>query len=551
MYSIINRILGHPRASVIIIAIAWLNKLFISIFFYSLSDDKALYSLLALNATQGHGFTETFYFLQAPGTPYFLINQAIVSPGYSFVLVPLLLVTGKNIFLSAIIAESLGWLLFFYGTRSILKFCSVPLSRINMATLLLGFFIYSHEIQSAAKDTLSVSLLLIACFYILRSLQSSSSPVRTGVFAALLAILPGFFKLIYLPLFFPLLLIFLITGYIKKEKKLISTFLWSMLFAGLLFALWYTCISLTSIGTSYPFEYKDWSMTKEGAEFIRGFYPGNLINTFPFLVAAFCNMEFWAIVAERLFPGSYSVADIFFRLVNLILFLALTFQFVLFTVKILRTKINNAQLFIFLGSLLSVFLISLLFLMSILNKSIHYKGGSAWTYVSEIRSWLFIIVFLQLLVFVLLHQSFAKNNTLFSRFLRFAFFLLIIESIHGFYFSLRSASRFRTHRKEIAQGTNNSILSDLTELRKKYPGKQVELVAENRPFRWVAYLNGNIVYCNTPALAESPGIIPPNTVLLIAIHEDDLPVLKNYTNTPDVKFAGRRGGYFLFIQENK
>jgi hypothetical protein len=550
-FSFINRLLGHPLASVIIIAIAWLNKLFISISFYSLSDDKALYSVLALNATEGHGFKEPFYFIQDPGTVYFFSHTAIYSPGYPFLLAPLLVITGKNIYLSTIIIEGLSWLLFFYATRAILKFCSASLSRINIATLLLGFFIYSHEIQSAAKDTLSVSLLLIACIYILRRIKNISSPVKTGIFAATLVLVPGFFKFIYLPLFFPLLLMFLIAGYIKKDKKLISTFLWSILFAGFLLATWYIWIFLISQGTSYPFNFKDWSMTKEGAEFIRGFYPENLINTFPFIVSAFCNMEFWATQAERLLPGSYSVADIFFRLLNLVLLIGLFIQFVLFSFKTDRTKVTNAHLFIISGFLLSIFLLSLIFLMSVLHKAIHYKGGTIWTYVSEARSWLFIIVFLQILVFILLHQKFSQHNLLFKRILQLAFFLIVFESFHGFYFSLKTALQFKNHRKEISANANSAILSDLKDIRKNYPDKKVELVAESRPLRLVAYLNGNKVYCNTPTLAASPDLIPPNTVLLIVIHEDDLPIIKNYTSSQDVRFFGKKGGYYLFIQEKK
>jgi len=153
------------------------------------------------------------------------------------------------------------------------------------------------------------------------------------------------------------------------------------------------------------------------------------------------------------------------------------------------------------------------------------------------------------LVFVLLHQRFAKHNVLFNRFLQLAFFLILIESVHGFYFSLKTAFKFKSHQKEIFASTNDAILSDLTELRKYYPGKQVELVAENHSLRWVGYLYGNKVYCNTPALAASPDLIPPDTVLLVAIQEDDFPFMKNYTSNPDVRFIGKRGGFYLFIQD--
>ena len=550
-FPFINKLLSTRLALFIIVAIALLNKLFISISFYSLSDDKALYALLSLNAIDGNGFTETFYFIQDPGTAYFVINPTVAAPGYSFLLVPLLLVTGKNIFLSTIILEGLGWLLFFFVIRSILKYCSVSLARINVFTFLFGFYIYTHEIQSSAKDTLSLAFLLLASFYALRNLKNISSPVRTGALAAILALVPGFIKFIYMPLFFPVILMFLIAGYIKKEKKLISTFLWSLFFAALLFAIWYISISLIPLGAPRPFNYQDWSMTTEGSEFIRGIYPENLVNTFPFIVAAFCNMESWAIQVERLIPGSYSAADIFFRLLNLLLFIGLVVQLILFSLKIKKGKVTNTHFFIITGSLLSIFLAGLLFLMSILHKSIHYKGGTVWTYVSEPRSWLLIIVFIQLLVFTLLHQKFGKHHFLYKRFLLLAFFLILLESLHGFYFSIKTLVKVNGQEKEIPASTNAAILSDLTLLKNSYPDKQVELVAESRPFRWVSYLKGNKVYCNTPALAAKPDLIPPNTVLLIVIHEADLSAVNNYISMPGIRPAGRRGGYYLFIQESQ
>jgi hypothetical protein len=292
-------------------------------------------------------------------------------------------------------------------------------------------------------------------------------------------------------------------------------------------------------------------MTTEGAEFIVGFYPGNLLNTFPFIIAAFCNMEWWATQAERLFPRSYSIFDIFFRVLNFLLFISLVIQFTLFFFKIIRTRVTSRQLFILTGSLLSIFLATPLFFMSIVYKSIHYKGGTIWTYVGEPRSWLFIIVFLQLLTFILLHDGLANSKIIYKRLLQLAFLLIVVESMHGAYFSLKTAFQFNKHKQEKDSGTNSDILADLNELKKQYPNKKVELVAENRPLRYVGYLSGNKVYCNTQALAASPDLIPANTVLLVAIHEVDLPIIKNYPTNPGVRFSRRRGGYYLFIQEKK
>lgn len=549
----ITRFLSRPLISLLAILVALVNKCWISFFYNSMVGDKSLYILMTENAMYGHGFTETLSFLNHSGNPFYITNQAIQSPLYSVLLIIPLWITNHNLFLSVWSVDVLSWAVFLFAIRAILKQGSVPIHIINLATLLIGFFIYPHETSSGPKDTLAIGLLLWAVFYFMKLVQKENSTIADSAGLAVFIVLAGLVKFLYVPVALLLLVAVLFVNLLVKHKLFSGVFFQTLLFTGIcwfFFWIWFK-------QTAHPYPQglesqvtKAWQMGKVANERIAGFFPGNLKQVYPFVPASFLDLEFFGTQLSQRFHISTSFLSGITWWINFILTITLLFIFIKLITEPYKKQADQRKWFALAGGLISLAIIAALCLMSVRYKALIYKGGSLWTYATEAREYLFIMVFLQLL-FILYVGS--GSTLLKSSLLQKAKYVLVLvfslQSLHGLYFSGKQFLYFEQGKISRTVSVQEQILNSINDFKKDNPSKKISVVTQASHLRWLSLLKSYTTYCNPELLQQQQIPLLPNETRISVIYKEDIALYADYLKQSGVTIWKEAAPYVLIKQE--
>ena len=489
-------------ATIICFLLALTNKCLLAWIYTDLEGDKALYLLFAKSMMNGQHPLEEMGLIN--GIQNIFFNGGIHSPLYSVIAIPFLWLTGSFTATSFII-DILSWIIFFSG---LYKCAYVILGEkwiANIFILCTGFFLYPHELESTPKDTMAIGLLFWSCFLFMRFV--SDPPKFRNSFLMVLALL-GFCLLKFL--YAPLMLLFLILLFffaVKKRKKFYLKHAFFISASCLLFCFAYYGYIVYLKQLSQAKMMQDIQLQQV---FIKGFYPQNMRQAFPFISAAILNTNFWCVQIADILNQSFADVMRFFKYLDLLLVIFI----LVYIRKKISGKINNKPFWI-AAPLISAAILFMLFFMSLRYKAVLFDGYSSyWTYVKEPRSYLFIIVFLQVSLLYFIFKK--KGKVAFKNFLLFLFF---IECFHGAYFTVKQVSMSGAIRHAFS---NTKPVKKITNILSFAHRDQttIALSTPDAPLRRYALLNNIPVlsYRNQPCnMAEQS----ETKRVLIAVYEKD------------------------------
>lgn len=460
--------------------------------------DKSLYLLFAHSFLETRIFAEPVYLI-GKSSPVYLFNPAIYSPLYSLLAVPFLWIT-KSYFATQFILSVIGWGLFFTALYRVALLFFHARWLVNLFILFTGFFLYPHELASTPKDTLATAFTLWSIYFVSRFMQTKPG-FRTTVFLAFSLSCLCLTKLIYVPVAPVLLLLLLVVTVIKKDRKQLVYYgglLALLFFIGIAVTLWvfYPASRLSQPGMA--------TMISNGETFVRGFYPENLLEMYPFLSSAVVNTNFWGVQLERILEISFSKIMMGFRLIDVFLLVALLFLLLFHYRSVLRKK--PALLLLATGATLACLVVYLSLTYAPFSSR---SSAGNWTYVEDARSFLVPMIAFQLLLFEFVFRSGATS------FLRKAIFILFfLEFFHGVYFTAKQVSRIGQVESQNAGAIKQATAAAL-QLKKS--DEKVSMVTTDNILRRYAMVNGLKAF----AVTNEPFALRAGGRFLVVTHLQD------------------------------
>lgn len=418
---IAKRIASDKRFSLVAIAIAIAARVIQLVFFYNIRVD-GMYQVQAMqNFAEGHGFSSS-YVLPSGLSAVIYEPQINWPPGYSLLLYPFYILFGNNYILGGIAMDITAAVVLIFYTRKILLLLSTPLHYVNLFTLFSGFFIYSFYFI-CSSDAIAVSFFTVALYYVLLVLKKGQASFMQLLTIALCLFFCGFIKYLFIPVVFIIPVFIFLRARAEKNKKLSNSavFIFSLLLAGLgALLLWQ---KLNSGAAAYI------------ASNSRGFFPGNLSNSYPAIPAAIINPDTIGLALKEGSDG-YHFAFRVLQIIHLSLLIILLVFFVFPSLKKGWKDNSPRHLFFNLSILLSAAIILLLVLLSLtVGKEENYPGHW-WSYADEPRYYGLVTVLVHLCIFLLPALAAAGR---FNFKLQFAVLLLLLlpETFRGVIFTAK------------------------------------------------------------------------------------------------------------------
>ena len=469
----ITAILSTKQATVFCFLLALLNKIIIAIVFTDLQDDKSLYMLFARNLLDGNGFTEPIYL--ATGGQVNRYVPASISPVYSFIAAPILLLSGSYNITSGCL-DILAWIVFFTGLFKIARVVLKDRVVINLLLIAVGFFLYPHEFSSGPKDTLAVGLILWCCYYCYLLVQDDKWKLKRTLGASILFTLLAGTKFLYSPLILVFLVLLIVLAIRKKNPIALKSAIIICVITGI--AVFWWLFYLDNLKASaVPVNF-----ISNREIFIRGFFLKNLELSFPFISSSILNTNFIGVQIENILQIPFSDTARFFCVLDgfmLFFFAALILS------GIKRLIRSTLPLILISTAIVICFMVAY---MSVKYDVFKYGDSHIqWTYVSDARSFLIPMIILQLGLFY-----FAFIGTGWLKKIALAFVILIfLECFHGLYFTIKQLIQFDVNMK---QSKTESPIKSVVEMVKEEPKSNTHLITSFDNMRRYAMLNGVNAY---------------------------------------------------------
>ena len=487
--------LGTKAATIFCLLAALLNKSLIAWIYTDLSGDKSLYLLFAQQLLSGEHPLEPLGLIN--GQQNYFFNGAITSPLYSFLAAPLLGLTGSA-YATSVIIDVLAWLVFFTGLFRLARLALGEVWAANLLVLCAGFFLYPHELQSPPKDVLAVGLILWAVVVLANSVKAPSR--SRALLLACLLIAVGLTKFLYVPLVLLMVLLLWYFAFNTQANLKATAVVVTLVCVGAFVAFFLYLRYLKGLHQQTNIE-----MPPPMDDFQEGFFPQNLTATFPFISSALLNVNFWCTQLADILKVPFKTVYRFFQGLDLLLVLPLMF--------FLKRFVSRSKPAWLIGTLAAAALVCLLMVMSLRYKAVEYHAGASWTHVKESRSFLFVMIVLQVGLFYLVFYS-----ALLPALKNFLLLLFLIECLHGAYFTTKQV----INRQAVAENLHRGGLHQtVRRLKALHANTAVFLSTPNAQLRQLAQVHGiPVAYYAKDRCAIFQ--TAADRSLLVALHQDEL-----------------------------
>jgi hypothetical protein len=467
--------------------------------------------------------------------------------------VPLLKIFPGNYFMVTWLIESFSWLLLFIVLHQLIRLLTSSYFWANAFVLFSGFFLYNVELSSSSKDVLATMLIfysLLRCLRIMEKKQNTSS-VYLAV-SALVFILPGLTKYIYIPLtiVFPFTLLFIY--FLNREKPLLRAALVTGSLSIVLLALhffFFRYLEANAIREHATFYTNRWSLAKSGDDFIHGFFPGNLLLLYPYLPAGVFNLDVGGVWVRSFMPSVYKLYGSLLYILNVIGIASLAAAFIYTCKKYFHKFISLRLAFFICGTIISFSMLFLVSALSLRYHTIEYKGSiSAWTYVFENRPFIFSIIFLQLILVVFLFSK-KQKTILLSRLSAALLVIMLISGVHGLYYLVKTSIN-PAGSKPRTLSINKLVIRDATQIAKANKDYRIWIGTEMQHLDWYAKLQDQKLLNHLAYLNDSSFKLPHKTILVTVIPKEDTLKINPYLHSNKIDSAWNYDRtWFIYMQK--
>jgi hypothetical protein len=281
----------------------------------------------------------------------------------------------------------------------------------------------------------------------------------------------------------------------------------------------------------------------------KGFYPGNLLNTHPFIVTGSINYNFYGVQLGRIAGISYAAWIQFIHWAGLLLFVCFTcaIGYYLFKKKWRIHSLKDG--FLVFGFCMYMGTVGLLILLSLVLDKYIGPPMFNWTYVSESRYYAFPVFFMQVCCWWYFFVRKAPIVPRFVKWLTCAYFILMaIEITHGLYFVIkRSASSFVPFSDIIyEQPEQTRVVQFIKDVHQQEPNRNVVVTGFSKRYGFLSGLYGASGAFTPLGLNEKLPSASKPAVLLLVLNEKELPFMKPFLQQPGVKLVAQTEHGFLY-----
>ena len=413
-------LLSKKKTGTIFLFIAILAKIAMQLAYFSISDDKSFQLLAAKNLLNGYGVTINNVLLSNLSLVEFtpLVRSP---PGYSVVLSPLVWLFNYDYKMAALVFDIVCVFPFFYYLIRLLNFLSIQTWLKNLFILFAGFFFYPADSHSCT-DLASLICMLAGFYYLLLLMQKENMSFSLVLAVSISFFLAGFFRYNYIPVVSCCPILLGVAGIINKKKPWIKgSFQIALLLGTFLLSL-------------LLFQYYNAGSAAYIAPRETGLFPKNLLRMHPVIAGSFFDIDVNLRLFTNFVGGNYRTNDRVFLYINYLLLIFLSVYGIYWLIRNKRQLKTNTGYFIFMGFSISVAIICLLIFLSLRNSAYLSPTSLPWTYVQESRYFVFIVVFIQLIVFACLFNRFEQLTRFWKRIAVFCAFVLIVQFVHKVYY---------------------------------------------------------------------------------------------------------------------
>ncbi|HEV7781085.1 MAG TPA: hypothetical protein VGO58_07445 [Chitinophagaceae bacterium] len=414
-----RHLLSLRSTTIIILLISVVAKIVLQLSIFSISGDKLIQLVAAQNLLEGNGITISHLGLDNLTAETYTPLMGW-PPGYSLAMAPLLWIFGNDYVNAAIFFDLLCVFPFFLFLIRLLDLLNLERWIKNLFILFTGLFLYPVG-SGSSTDFIALTCILAGFYYLLRFMNNNGQATRLLFFASLAFFLAALFRYNYIPVSFCCCILLVVAGYFNRNKTWtrggwkLALFSGPLLFLLLAFQHFYTG-SATYINTPAT-----------------GFYPENILKMYPLALSSITDVQtFLSFISNH--TGNYDVyGNILFytsHIISIALFIYALFYLVRQKKLVLKNKEDH---FLYTGLGISICITALLIYFSIRN-SAYFSASSRWTYVEEQRYYIFIVVFIQLCVFVFLFNRFTLLSLFWKRVTYICIILMILGSAHKIFY---------------------------------------------------------------------------------------------------------------------
>jgi len=533
-------LLSRKRTSFYIILFCIAAKSLL-ITFYSYTGKDKIYSLSAsYNLLHGKGWTNSLYYLND------LYKEILVPfcywpPGYGLLIAPFQKLFGTNIFLSTTVFEICCFVFFILLCRGILKTQGLSRAWLNISTVLLSFSSHDFIENSLGTDLVALDFILGFFYAAIRIWNSDHKKLirNFGILAGICLFLAGFTRYIYVPVCLLIIAVLLTLSYWKKNKPSTLGYFISFLicFAGLIGAMF---LQQNSCGS--PFY---------SGEDKKGIFLENLSYWHPTVIAAFVNLNLLPVQLEKYSGVSYTLWMQIFSWINLLLYLLVLIAGCIFFHRKMNSQKNEFPVFVVTGFIFSAAVVGGLALLS-LTHDVHYTlAGNAWSFIVEGRYHAFPAVFIQLVALTII----GKRNDLFHirRFSSIAFsllfILLLLNSAHQFYYTVKVALNYKTMKKAAVREQDYVYFESLLRKTiKENPGKDILVASIDKYYPLLASMHRQKGIGDPYELDSHIPRVKKPAVLFTVIFAPEKHHYANYLKNSNVKLVDKVAGTEIYQQ---
>jgi len=532
LFSILNQLLSHRKASVFVVLLAVAARIIQLIFYLDSFFDTTFQVIATQNLVNGHGISTA---LVRPDNLSEVIYQPLNNwpPGYSLLLSPFYMATGYQYLPACFLLDVLAATAIIFITRKILMLLDVSLAVINIFTLLTGFFIYYFYYKSPA-DGASIAFFLAAVYFTLSVIKSNNKWLGKSVITGFCLILCAGLKYLFFPVAFTIPVFLLLYGYKSGSTVAVNAAVLSFCIAAAGVAFIYLCQKNISGTGAY--------INASG----RGFFPGHLLKLHPYIPAAFISTNTLNKLPENF---AASILDCL-RIVHIMVYPVIIFIAARILFKPGKRNISLPAAFLLLALSISLAISLVLVILSLLVDKEEISPGQWWTYVEDARYYGVADILLHLSVFLLFSHYRHKWKGI-SRTVLFIFpFLLLPEATRGYAFTAKRVINlgkekyywqqelgFQRYAAGIIQAKQDSLKVTVTVVSGSlyYANYRTSLHQQAPVLEDVASLN------NPASLRSKEPVL-----LLAIIREDRREAFKPFISFHRTELAGQYNGFYFY-----
>ena len=532
------QIFQSKYATVFCLLFAIANRIVFITLYSTIGRDARVQITLAKNFLAGKGLGITKYFTTDLTTPVFDTTQ-IFAPGVSFTIIPFLKLFNNDEYSAVLAFDIVISILFVIAVRSLGKKAGLPIALNNILTLIAGCSQYTFITSGSSSDTIGLTFILFSLSILIKTIESSGQKKMTTLFLyGIVFFLPSFFRYMYLPVSVLFPAIIFVCGVYYKNRPLkiagiwLGVFVVSFIFLMLFLSSWYSGNSLYVVDTG------------------RGIFFDQLIHWYPYIPAAFINLDFIAQLIARITGTSYTNAFKFFEVINTVFLAFFLFALLRYLLSLKKIQPKKSAIFILSGSAISLCILLLIAYFSLTYKPQLY-GIYLWNYNYENRYFAFIYIFLPiiLLLCVSVYSSLLKKYLF--RYIIFAgLFILFLEVIHGVYYNVKiigGHSDVIAIRDRVAD--YKQFPNMLKELAAKYPQHEILVSASDQVFLNSSSQMGYKAIFDYTHLNTVKIVVQKKSLLLFPIHETDEWLMKEYLTRAKPRLLMKMAGTLFYLEE--